>query len=651
MAVYDVSVAETVNFTEEVESLRALAPIADTAVGNWVNPAGGDRYPAIAELPPDSATFIKSGAAGGSSNAYVTLIARGRPNIICYELSALGATLDGTVNVYCGAPPGGTLVASYAHTGIRAKKRYRQTLTPQQLALITDPDAVYVEFVRAANVFAVSVAESIALSDPTDGDVPGEEQHDPVWQTLPVIEFVQGVGGRFPLAQFASDPDGDPLTFTHESGSLPAGVTYDPEDSALVCDTRDFGAEVGDPLEVGGFTFGADDMPPSNFTTRRGDNDQNTAVARWHKFDQGANVANFDKYPIEGYDSMGRVFPGYENFTESYWKQAEGANRWDCEIDWPGKHADSPPTLTSGNGCLRFARPAFDYEGTAKFQWFFGEPRDSVKFGPGQKFYLQWRQRYNQDYIDYITLLPDTSEQAGIKQFYILSGLNPSGLADGSTTSANTGEHQGDSMQLVGITYYQHKILQLMGDWTGTRMGNIQDSCAFHATTSNGPEDALQNARPPTRDVTGLSGATCTRNDTIYHPYPSPGYPPGCFGLVADEWMTWKILVDLTDAYREAYNYPPGHPNEGEPTGFYRWANSKVKVWGGREGQPLELIIDWNPNVPGYFPLDAGDRNDLTFGKITLAQHATGKASVDHPPLITWYDELILSTEDIPDPL
>lgn len=635
MSTYNDSVAESGAAADDPVTLRWLAPTADYAVGDWTNPGGGDLFPAIAEAVPDQATFIKSGTVGGTANAYVTLIATGKPGIVVYEMSALGAPLDGTVNIYCGATP----VASYSQNQARGSKtRYRQVLTPEQSALITDPAGVRVEFVRATNVFAVVVVESVSLAAGTG--VVEDEQHDPVWITLPaVLPFIQGQPDSISLSpQYVSDPDSDPLTFTLESGSLPDGVTFNPVDCTIVYDGSDVGAEIGAPIEASGIAFGADDNAPGNFAARR--NSPN--VVRWHKFDQGTSTADFDSDPIVGQGSLGPEWVSQGATTDSYWFYHSTDTLWTCELDWPGKYADSVPTLTSGTACLRLARPSMSDEGSPKFEWFFGHPRNSVTFGAGQKFYIQWRQRYNQAYIDYVA---NDGDQTGIKQAFILAGINPG-------TGLDIGNHDDDSMQIVLQTYNQFRVPILMTDWTGYQSGNIGGSCGLIATTDYGPQEAWQNARPVGRDVTTLTGATCTHNLGVNYPYPPPGGPPGCFLMVADEWLTYKILVDLTDCdpetQPELWNPSPPAPADEVR---YRWAGSKLKLWAGREGQPLELVIDWRPGVPGYFALDAGNRDDLTFGKVHLAQQETSIIPEAHDPLITWYDELIVSTEDIPDPL
>jgi hypothetical protein len=77
------------------------------------------------------------------------------------------------------------------------------------------------------------------------------------------------------------------------------------------------------------------------------------------------------------------------------------------------------------------------------------------------------------------------------------------------------------------------------------------------------------------------------------------------------------------------------------------FANSNIKLWIARDGQPAELVIDWGP-----FNLSAGAATqNQRFGKVWLLPYNTGKSSSQsHPIAYTWYDELIISRSRIPDP-
>lgn len=82
----------------------------------------------------------------------------------------------------------------------------------------------------------------------------------PVWQAVPTIMFTQGAASSVPVGQYASDPDGDPLTFTIASGTLPAGIIFDGPTSRFFYDGRDLGARAGAPIVISGITVAADDL-------------------------------------------------------------------------------------------------------------------------------------------------------------------------------------------------------------------------------------------------------------------------------------------------------------------------------------------------------------------------------------------------------
>lgn len=77
-----------------------------------------------------------------------------------------------------------------------------------------------------------------------------------VWQPIPTITFTQGVAGSFPIGNLASDPDGNPLTITKNSASLPPGITFDSPGKRFVYDG------VGAAGSVPGQVLIADDGRP-----------------------------------------------------------------------------------------------------------------------------------------------------------------------------------------------------------------------------------------------------------------------------------------------------------------------------------------------------------------------------------------------------
>jgi len=127
----------------------------------------------------------------------------------------------------------------------------------------------------------------------------------------------------------------------------------------------------------------------------------------------------------------------------------------------------------------------------------------------------------------------------------------------------------------------------------------------------------LQNARP---------SPYC-----LYTKHGADMFPPNgnCLGYFPDEWMTFEVKIQTG----------PRVGNE--------WYPSFYTLWVGREGQPLEKVIEFGP----YY-LTAGDpAEDQKFGKVWLLPYMTNKPDdVDHPTAMTWYDDLVISTNMIPGP-
>jgi hypothetical protein len=64
------------------------------------------------------------------------------------------------------------------------------------------------------------------LSETVTETTDGASNAAPVWGAIAQQELTTGTGYSLPLGSYASDPDSDPLTVTHVSGTLPTGVTY-----------------------------------------------------------------------------------------------------------------------------------------------------------------------------------------------------------------------------------------------------------------------------------------------------------------------------------------------------------------------------------------------------------------------------------------
>lgn len=79
----------------------------------------------------------------------------------------------------------------------------------------------------------LSTASTIAGSGSVGG---GATNNAPVWTTIPTITFFQGNAANVSVAAYATDPDGDPMTFTKNGVALPTGVTFDAAGKRFVYD-------------------------------------------------------------------------------------------------------------------------------------------------------------------------------------------------------------------------------------------------------------------------------------------------------------------------------------------------------------------------------------------------------------------------------
>lgn len=118
------------------------------------------------------------------------------------------------------------------------------------------------------------------------------------------------------------------------------------------------------------------------------------------------------------------------------------------------------------------------------------------------------------------------------------------------------------------------------------------------------------------------------------HDNPPRTFPPtgNCFGYFPDEWVTYTMHVHVG-------NYVFG-------TNTQAWINSHYTLRAARFGQASQIILD-QPVIFNGGPQAVNER----YGKVWLLPYQTYK----DPSQITstafvWYDSLIISTQDIPDP-
>lgn len=249
----------------------------------------------------------------------------------------------------------------------------------------------------------------------------------------------------------------------------------------------------------------------------------------------------------------------------------------------------------SGGGSLKFTVPSNSGADTSG-SYFANFSTDlSKQFGENAEFYVQWRQRFSAEFLN--TVYQGAN---GWKQIIIGTGDKP-----GVTASSCT------PLETVVQNSLQRGFAQMYNSCTGS---------ASHGPFENlyepfGSSDfKLQNARP---------SPFC-----LYSQSAAGRFQPGtCLGYAPDEWMTFQIRIKTGPRVAD------------------EWQKSTVTLWIAREGQPSQAAINYTMN------LTAGTADDR-FGKVWLLPYNTNKSATQvHPTAFTWYDELIISTAPIADPL
>ncbi len=250
----------------------------------------------------------------------------------------------------------------------------------------------------------------------------------------------------------------------------------------------------------------------------------------------------------------------------------------------------------SGAGSLRFTIPSRSDEGDAgSFPINFSSDL-SARFGEGDEFYVQWRQRFSREFLN-----THFKNGDGWKQVIISSADRPGHVADACT-----------DLEIVVQNVGQRGFPQLYHS-CGVKDGEYEPLVVYR-----GGVYELQNATKP----------PCLWNQERM---------PPCIGYKPDQWMTFQIHVKIGHWYKNDKKYH---------------RDSTVQLWVAEEGKPSKLVIDFGPKSgdSGGYDLVNTDPEDK-YGKIWLTPYHTHKdANQEHLVAYTWYEELIVSRNRIPDP-
>jgi hypothetical protein len=266
---------------------------------------------------------------------------------------------------------------------------------------------------------------------------------------------------------------------------------------------------------------------------------------------------------------------------------------------------------TGGGGSLRFELDGARGGGS----WTTNFSTDlQTRFGLGQEFFCQWRQRMDSNYIG-----PQADGSYLARKQCLVSTADTSYAAWDST--AGTGV--AGSCRPIEMCVQSYELDAVSGStyndlfpiaytrcpgWGGTI--NLQEA---HATEFL----LLQNM---------MAAPYCSYNNVATGAGGGGTNPPGgnCFVYVPDEWMTFQTGITV------------GPTRVGDQV-----AGSRFRVWAQRQGLPSQLLIDVTTTMT--FPT-----NDPGYGKFWFTQY---NQAARNTLWKTWVSELIISTQRIPDAL
>lgn len=275
-------------------------------------------------------------------------------------------------------------------------------------------------------------------------------------------------------------------------------------------------------------------------------------------------------------------------------------------VGWyPGSSNNPMLDASHGLSAVRFDVPGKSGS-NAGGEWYVNFSTDlSVRFGAGQTFFMQWRQRFNDAYIANLILqgAPNSGFPTSIKQVIVSTGDTGPPLIHWDSCTL---------LELVCTNYNEHAFPYL-----------YQGCGYYEPLIDKQPGDSndfrLQNQRPAPFCLYSQSKGLNT------------AVPVGCFGYFADEWMTWQISITV---------------GRRDPT-LDKFVGSRVRLWGAREGQSSQLLID--------IPCDihcGPATEDQQYGKAWFGPYMTSKDVMqDHSLIQTWVAEFIVSRNPIKDPI
>jgi hypothetical protein len=261
----------------------------------------------------------------------------------------------------------------------------------------------------------------------------------------------------------------------------------------------------------------------------------------------------------------------------------------------------------------------------------------------GDEIWIQWRQRFDQ------SMLQHFAGSNGFKQIIVGEGDTASTLAYSCTDFETVVENSNQFM----IPRMYHSC--------GVKLDEYDP-----LEVNTGRTDNQGNGLFSPQNAAG-GYLNCTYTVTIN----VPTIPP-CVPYVANQWMTFQLHIKVGTWY------PGGVNASGGPPAPFKH-DSTIQLYVAQEGQPSQIVMDFRPGAtsaacdaeqqdipscqtgydlvnPTAFGQAAGSGSGnphAKFGKLWLLNYQTNKCSsgcAGEAVAHTWYDELIISHQQIPDP-
>jgi hypothetical protein len=294
--------------------------------------------------------------------------------------------------------------------------------------------------------------------------------------------------------------------------------------------------------------------------------------------------------------------------------------RWCRHVD--GVSPDTPEldhdVKTSGSGSVRFAVTPNSSASSAGYCQINFTPDNSVQFGEGDSFFVQYRVRFSCDLL-FTDCDPASRNFKKERRAFRSKHGKPTTF---KVSIINGGDHPQLDAPVNACTFQQLVVL-------GASDGTVQGfhSCGWY----DGHTFRLRPNQANGRTVTDRQPIRKTQSEDVrgcYNRDPTTGDPPTqawheCILWQADEWMTVTQQVTI-GRWADKVRQP-------SPT-------SNVRIWVARQGQKPQLVIDYDRN------LRRPEQPFMRYGKVWLVPHLTGKDPTEaHPVGHMWFDDLIVS--------